>query len=108
LEDIFARDKWRDDWVRDGDDWHWAWIRFPFLEHEGRYECDRIVVHWHTSEQLIMRYKGRALPDPLHQIDGWRLDLDGNRGGSPTIAGAEIEDGRYRIYTVAVQVVSKI
>jgi serine/threonine protein phosphatase 1 len=103
LEDIFAGDKWRDDWVKDGDDWHWAWIRLPFLEHEGPLECDRIVVHGHTSEQLIMRYKGRPLPDPLHQIDGWRLGLDGNRGDLPTIAGAEIENGKYRIYTVAIE-----
>jgi hypothetical protein len=24
LEDIFAGDEWRDDCVKDGDDWHWA------------------------------------------------------------------------------------
>jgi serine/threonine protein phosphatase 1 len=100
LEDIFAGDKWRDDWVKNGDDWHWAWIRLPFLEHEGPFKCDRIVVHGHTSEQVIMEYKGKALGDSLHQIDGWRLGLDGNRGDAPSIAGAEIEDGRYRIYTV--------
>jgi hypothetical protein len=43
------------------------------------------------------------LPDPLHQIDGWRLGLDGNRGDAPTIAGAEIVNGKYRIYTVPLK-----
>jgi len=103
LENIFADHKWRDNWTENGDDWHWAWIRIPFLEHEGPFEGNRIVVHGHTSEELVMRYKGREFPDPLHQIDGWRLGLDGTRGDPPKIAGAEIQDGEYRIFTVPLE-----
>jgi serine/threonine protein phosphatase 1 len=103
LENIFADHKWRDNWTENGDDWHWAWIRIPFLEHEGPFEGNRIVVHGHTSEELVMRYKGREFPDPLHQIDGWRLGLDGTRGDPPKIAGAEIRDGKYRIFTVPLE-----
>jgi hypothetical protein len=51
----------------------------------------------------VLRYKGREFPDPLHQIDGSRLGLDGTRGDPPTIAGAEIHDGKYRIFTVPLE-----
>jgi serine/threonine protein phosphatase 1 len=73
LEHIFWEHKWSTSWAVGGDRWHWAWIRAPFLDHEGPFEGNRIVVHGHTSEELVMRHKGRPFPDPLHQIDGWRL-----------------------------------
>ncbi len=103
LEHVFGDHKWSTSWAVGGDRWHWAWIRLPFLEYEGPFEGDRIVVHGHTSEELVMRFKGRDLPDPLHQIDGWRLGLDGSRGDPPKIAGAEIQDGKYRIFTVQLE-----
>jgi serine/threonine protein phosphatase 1 len=103
LESVFEGHKWNDSWTGGGDQWHWAWTRLAFLEHEGPFEGNRIVVHGHTSEQVVLRYKGREFPDPLHQIDGSRLGLDGTRGDPPTIAGAEIHDGKYRIFTVPLE-----
>jgi serine/threonine protein phosphatase 1 len=103
ISEMFSRPKWDDYWLRDGKPrHHWAWIRAGFLDYEGPFEGGRIVIHGHTAEAWTMKRKRRAFPDPLHQIDGSRLGLDGTRGPAPTLTGAEIWNGRYRIYTVGL------
>jgi len=109
LADVFSQDRMA--WLegRAGRQKHWAWIRNEFLIHEGEFVpleeirgSSRLVVHGHTAEALVQLGKGRGLNEPLHQIDGWRLGLDGTRGPNPSIAGAEIRDGQYRIFTVPI------
>jgi serine/threonine protein phosphatase 1 len=102
----FTKPKLDSFWLEE-EDLHWAWIRDPFLFHEGRFDGDRIVVHGHTGEAHTQYQKSRQLKDPIHQIDGWRLGLDGTRSPNPTITGAEIEDGRYRIFTLKLFDVAK-
>jgi hypothetical protein len=79
-----------------GSECHYAWTRFwwtrPVLD-------DEIIVHGHTPERMFDG--GNWHPD-IHRLDGPRLGLD---GGTPhefdrKIVGAEIEQGRYRIYAV--------
>jgi serine/threonine protein phosphatase 1 len=126
LGEWFERPKFDNFWL-ERDDEHWAWIRQDFYMHEGPYECDRFVVHGHTPEASILGIKGNhAVPglldrrtpssgsaflnfleadyrqNPLHQVDGWRLGLDGTQWPVPMVVGAEIEDGRYRIYMCPV------
>jgi len=80
---------------------HFAWIRFPFLGHEGPFEGDRIVVHGHTPEPIVRRWKGMDATPGQHGLDGWRLGLDGGTYTTGIVAGAEIRDGSYRIYLAA-------
>jgi serine/threonine protein phosphatase 1 len=83
-------------WLSDEN--HYAWIRFPFLGHHGRFEGGRIVVHGHTPEAMVMRWKGLDRPPGTHELDGWRLGLDGGSYQSGIVAGAEFRDGAYRIW----------
>lgn len=77
---------------------HFAWIRFPFFGHEGPFEGDRIVVHGHTPEPSVQNWKhGGGLPG-VHELDGWRLGLDGGSYATGLVAGAEFRDGAYRTY----------
>ena len=101
VDEMFSSEKLDIFWNKGGENWHWAWIRWPFLQHEGPFEGEHFVIHGHTPEAAVMRWKGRD-PNPLHCIDGWRLGLDGSGGTHPTITGAEIVDGRYRIFTVPI------
>lgn len=82
-------------WVNSED--HFAWIRWPFLEHEGPFEGGRVVVHGHTPERSVLAWKNRRAGMP-HRLDGWRLGIDGGSYSTGTVAGAEFSDGRYRIY----------
>jgi len=122
LADWFSGPKFSTNWL-DYEDDHWAWIRADFYMATGRYKCNRFVVHGHTPEVYIMRRKGLPVPGlpamqnsqevaeafldqvrvlhggvPLHQVDGWRLGLDGSGWPVGMVTGAEIQDGRYRIY----------
>jgi serine/threonine protein phosphatase 1 len=77
---------------------HWAWIRYPFLGHEGAFEGGRIVVHGHTPEDSVMSWKGMP-KSHAHRLDGSRLGLDGGSFGTGRVAGAEFRDGCYRVFT---------
>jgi serine/threonine protein phosphatase 1 len=84
------------DWIEDED--HFAWIRFRFLGWEGEFEGGRIVVHGHTPEPGVMRWKG--LPESAaHRLDGSRLGLDGGSFATGRVTGAEFRDGAYRVFT---------
>ncbi len=78
---------------------HPAWIRAPFLDHEGGFEGGRIVVHGHTPEPRILAAKGRPPRVGHHRLDGARLGLDGGSYGTGVVAGAEFRDGFYRVFT---------
>lgn len=78
---------------------HWSWIRYPFLQHEEAFEGSRLVVHGHTPEGAVQRWKDRTdAPEELHRLDGWRLGLDGGSYATGRVAGAEFRPGAYRVY----------
>lgn len=80
----------------DGSGAHYTWTRF-WWTHEPL--DPGIFVHGHTPERMI-RGESRWRPE-IHRIDGQRLGLDG-LGRAPRerfIVGAEMEPGRYRIYS---------
>jgi serine/threonine protein phosphatase 1 len=79
---------------------HFAWIRFPFLGFEEKFEDGLIVVHGHTPEDTVLAWKGRRDTVP-HQLDGWRLGLDGGSYRTGTVAGAQFRDGNYRVFTAS-------
>lgn len=79
------------------DENHFAWIRKPFLMHEGPFEGNRIIVHGHTIEMGTLREKGRD-PIHIHQLDGWRLGLDAGSSQTNRIAGAQFRRDSYRIF----------
>jgi serine/threonine protein phosphatase 1 len=79
------------------EDMHFAWIRFPFFSYEDSFEKGRIVVHGHTPESSILKWKGRKHETP-HRLDGYRLGLDGGSYATGIVAGAELKRGFYRIY----------
>jgi hypothetical protein len=79
-----------------GNEDHYTWTRWWWT----REPTDPgFVVHGHTKEQLF--HDVRNWQPDIHRLDGVRLGLDG--GGSEDedrmIVGAEIEAGRYRIYS---------
>lgn len=83
------------------DERHYATIRRPFLDHKGRFAGGWIVVHGHTPEYVIRRQEAIVTAPGLHQIDGFRLGLDGGSYETGIIAGAEFRTGGYRIYLAA-------
>ena len=81
---------------------HWAWIRYPFLNHISGWGGD-LIVHGHTPEPRVIAYESED-PRMAHRIRYDRLDLDGGAGmGEPVaVAGAEFVDGGYRVYLAPV------
>lgn len=84
------------------DEDHWAWIRFPFLNHVGGWGGD-LVVHGHSPEPRLIAYEGED-PRMAHRIRYDRLDIDGGAGMSEpvAVAGAEFIEGGYRIYKARI------
>ncbi len=78
---------------------HPAWIRERFLHHEDPFAGGSIVVHGHTPEVQVLDTKGRRPVPGWHRLDGWRLGLDGGSYGTGIVAGAELRQGRYRVFT---------
>jgi serine/threonine protein phosphatase 1 len=73
---------------------HWAWIQQPFLSWRGGFG-GLMVVHGHTppaNHRVMSGY-----PDP-HVFQHDRLSLDGGSALTGIVAGAQIEDGRYRVF----------
>src|SRR5579863_454160 len=74
--DAFLAAPWNTPLASLDEDCHWAWVRWPFLNHRPGPEGfgGLFVVHGHTPND--------ARPDPSHedQIAGFRLNLDGGSG----------------------------
>ncbi len=80
----------------DGSEQHYTWTRFWWTRSALDNE---IIVHGHTPERM---FDGGPWQPDIHRIDGQRLGLDGGVENDldRKIVGAEIEEGRYRIYWV--------
>jgi len=76
---------------------HWAWIQQPFLAWRGGFG-GLMVVHGHTPPAKHRMMSG--YPDP-HVLQHDRLCLDGGSAATGIVTGAQIEDGRYRLFTSA-------
>lgn len=78
-----------------GSEEHYTWTRFWWTRAPID---DGIFVHGHTPELMIW---GRPWSQDLHRLDGQRLGLDGLTRDYAVrqIVGAEMEPGRYRIYS---------
>ena len=74
---------------------HWAWINEPFLAWRGGFG-GLMVVHGHTPPAKHRVMSG--YPDP-HVLQHDRLCLDGGSAVTGVVAAAQIEDGRYRLFT---------
>ncbi|MBI3495971.1 MAG: metallophosphoesterase [Proteobacteria bacterium] len=71
----------------------WAWIMQGFLDWQGGFG-GRIVVHGHTPPAKHRALTGQEDP---HLLMFDRLGLDGGSALTSIVAGAQIEDGRYRV-----------
>ncbi|MCF3948734.1 hypothetical protein AiwAL_11835 [Acidiphilium sp. AL] len=80
----------------DGSEQHYTWARWWWTREPLN---GRIIIHGHTPERII--HGERHWRPDLHRIDGQRLGLDGAdwEESDRKVVGAEIEDGRYRIYS---------
>jgi serine/threonine protein phosphatase 1 len=74
---------------------HWAWIQEPFLKWRGGFG-GLLVVHGHTPPPKHRTMSG--YPDP-HVFQHDRLCLDGGSALTGIVVAAQIEDGRYRLFT---------
>lgn len=72
---------------------HWAWIDREFLEWRGGFGR-RVIVHGHTPPDKYRLWSGEEDPYVLRH---GRLCLDGGSAITGVVAGAQMEDGRYRI-----------
>jgi serine/threonine protein phosphatase 1 len=71
--EAFLNVPWNTPLARLDEDRHWAWVRWPFLEHRPR-KRGFLVVHGHTPNDA------RRNPSHEHQIAGFRLNLDAGSG----------------------------
>lgn len=76
---------------------HWAWITQPFLSWRGGFS-GALVIHGHTPPAKHRALSGE--PDP-HVFQYDRLCLDGGSAITGIVAGAQIENGRYRLFKAA-------
>jgi serine/threonine protein phosphatase 1 len=76
---------------------HWAWITQPFLSWRGGFG-GALVIHGHTPPAKHRALSGESDPH-VFQYD--RLCLDGGSAITGMVAGAQIENGRYRLFKAA-------
>lgn len=76
---------------------HWAWINAPFLACRGGFG-GALVIHGHTPPEKHRAMSGE--PDP-HVFQYDRLCLDGGSAVTGIVAGAQFENGRYRLFKAA-------
>jgi serine/threonine protein phosphatase 1 len=74
---------------------HWAWIQEPFLKWRGGFG-GLLVVHGHTPPSRHRMMSGYLDP---HVFQHDRLSLDGGSALTGNVVAAQIEDGRYRLFT---------
>lgn len=79
------------------EDNHYAWIRFDFLGHEGKFDQNRFIVHGHTPETGVLNWKSRD-HSFAHRRDGFRLNLDSGSFDTGQIACAQFRTGQYRVF----------
>jgi serine/threonine protein phosphatase 1 len=72
---------------------HWAWIERPFLAWQGGFN-GKIIVHGHTPPR---KHRELTYQDDPHVLCHGRLGLDAGSSQTGVVAGAQIEDGRYRV-----------
>lgn len=73
---------------------HWAWINAPFLAWRGGFS-GALVIHGHTPPAKHRQMSGQ---DDPHVLQYDRLCLDGGSAVTGIVAGAQFEDGRYRVF----------
>ncbi len=73
---------------------HWAWINAPFLAWRGGFS-GALVIHGHTPPE---RHRAMSGADDPHTFQYDRLCLDGGSAVTGIVAGAQFEDGRYRVF----------
>lgn len=73
---------------------HWAWIDEPFLTWRGGFD-GKIVVHGHVPPS---KHYAFTHEDDPHILSHGRLGLDGGSASTGIVAGAQIEDSRYRVF----------
>jgi serine/threonine protein phosphatase 1 len=73
---------------------HWAWIHQPFLAWRGGFG-GLMVIHGHTPPEKHCAMSGYADP---HVLQHDRLSLDGGSAATGIVAGAQFENGRYRVF----------
>ncbi len=79
-------------------DARWAWITNGFLDWQGGFG-GTLVVHGHTPPA---KHRPLAHMEDPHLFLHDRLGLDGGTTVTGLVAGAEIQDGRYRILKAGV------
>ena len=78
------------------DEWHWAWIRWPFLQSKNPLH-GRTVVHGHTPVQYSDPEKDRHLSLPSwHFEDEGKINLDAFSYRSKHLAGAVFSTDSYQ------------
>jgi len=82
-----------------GPEARWAWITTGFLDWQGGFG-GTLVVHGHTPPHK--HWPLTHMEDP-HLFLHDRLGLDGGSAITGIVAGAEIQDGRYRILKAGTQ-----
>ena len=76
-------------------DYHWSWIRFPFLQMPVHIP-GLTVVHGHTPARLSPP-AGSVSLDPHYVRDG-KINIDGGSFRSGCVAAADFFEGRYRVH----------
>ena len=83
-------------WEDMDDEWHWAWMRWPFLNSKNPLP-GKVVVHGHTPVQ-IYDYEGRGnMNFGRHKVEDGKMNLDGWSHKSGGIVGAVFTENSYRV-----------
>jgi serine/threonine protein phosphatase 1 len=84
-------------------DEHWAWIREPFLTHQGGWNGEEglVVVHGHTPANHRLKLDPAMAADYLDRAQTHRrICVDAGAAGLDQAALLEVRDGQYRIETI--------
>lgn len=79
---------------------HWAWIEAQFLTWRAGFG-GKIVIHGHTPPR---KHRELTLQNGPHALCYDRLGLDGGSAETGIVTGAQIEDGRYRVFQAGYNV----
>ena len=83
-------------WEYMDDEWHWAWMRWPFLNSKNPLP-GKVVVHGHTPVQLY-DFKGRGnMHFERHKVEDGKMNLDGWSYKSGGIVGAIFTENSYKV-----------
>ena len=79
---------------------HWAWIRSPFLEHEGPWPENEnlVVVHGHTPHNQGLELDAETAPEFLDRVETHRrICVDAGAASRDQVAILEISGSEYRL-----------